>query len=249
MSNHDVDGPKNHDMAHFSAHQHLVPGGGGEGERGDEEAAGLDRGARYEGGAAARLAANHEGRDAEGGEEHRQAVIVGTADHVDEDQRVEGDEGGGAGRVDAAPDRQAGYDPGEAEDGDRRDRLEDRNGEPDRQPGQRVGREREERAVGARRFGPGDVGEGGVGRRRVGGVDVGVEAVPHPEAGVVDIAEGVVGEQDRGAGEGEDEDDDQPPDDAQAEPRRRREHAEVGEESRPDQPIGKPRVDDAETTG
>ena len=35
-------------------------------------------------------------------------VVVGAADDVDEDQRVEGDEGGGAQRVDAAPGGEAG---------------------------------------------------------------------------------------------------------------------------------------------
>ena len=221
-----VDGPKTPTSAEFSARQHRVAGGGERGRRGRRRGRGLDRGARDEGGAGGGLAADDQGGDAEHREEHREAVVVGAADHVDEDQRVEGDEGGGAARVDAAPGGQAGDDPGEAEDRDRRDRLQHRDREPDRQPGEGIGREGEEGAVGARRFGPGDVGEGGVGGRRVGRVDVGVEAVAHAEPGVVEVAEGVVGEQDRGAGEGEDGDDDQRADDARrraaAPPRARR---------------------------
>ena len=49
------------------------------------------------------------------------------------------------------------------------DRLEHADRGADRQPGERVGGEREERAVGAGRFGPGDVGEGGVGGAARGG--------------------------------------------------------------------------------
>ena len=175
-----------------------------------------------------------DGGDAEHRQQHRQAVVVGAADDVDEDQRVEGDEGGGAQRVDAAPGGEAGDERGEAEDRERRDRLQHRDREPDRQPGERVGGEGEERAVGAGRFGPGDVGEGRVGRRRVGRVDVGVEAVDDAEPGVVEVAEDVVGEQDRGAARRRvTTSDDRAPDDARAEPRRRGEHAEVGERSRP----------------
>ena len=82
----------------------------------------------------------------------------------------------------------------------RRDRLEDVDGGTDREPGERVGRQGEERAVGAGGFGPGDVGEGGVGGRRRRRVDVGVEAVQDSEPGVVDVAVDVVGEQRRQAG-------------------------------------------------
>ena len=84
-----------------------------------------------------------------------------------------------------------------AEDRGRRGRLEDVDGGTDRQPGQRVGRQREERAVGAGRLGPGDVGEGRVGGGRRRRVDVGIEAVEDAEPGVVDVAVDVVREQRR----------------------------------------------------
>src|SRR6185312_6897548 len=109
-----------------------------------------------------------------------EAVVVGAADDVDEDQRVEGDEGGGAQRVDAAPGAEAGGDEGEAEDRERRGYLQDRDPEPDRKPGERIGDEGEERAVGARRFDPGDMREGRVGWRGERGLDVGIEAVDDP---------------------------------------------------------------------
>ena len=59
---------------------------------------------------AAELAGAEDGGDAEHRQQHRQAVVVGAADDVDEDERVEGDEGGGAQRVDAAPGGEAGDD-------------------------------------------------------------------------------------------------------------------------------------------
>ena len=184
------------------------------------------------------------GGDGEHRQQHRQAVVVGAADDVDEDERVEGDEGGGAQRVDAAPGGEAGDDRGEAEHRERRDGLERRDREADRQPGERVGGEGEERAVGAGGFGPGDVREGGVGGGGERRVDVGVEAVDDPEPGVVEVAVDVVGEQDR------------------ARPRRRSPRAgslprrgaapsagrggedrEVGGEAHPHQGVGERRVD------
>ena len=42
-----------------------------------------------------------------------EAVVVGAADDVDEDERVEGDEGGGAQRVDAARGGEAGDERGD----------------------------------------------------------------------------------------------------------------------------------------
>ena len=105
---------------------------------------------------------------------------------------------------------------GQAEHRERRDRLQHRDRDADREPGERIGEEREERAVGAGRFGPGDVGEGGVGGRRQRRVDVGVEPVHDPQPRVVDVAEDVVGEQDRRQREGGDEDDDRSPDEARA---------------------------------
>ena len=181
-------------------------------------------------------------------QQHRQAVVVGAADDVDEDQRVERDEGGGAARVDAAG-------RGEARDQRRQpqhrgggDRLQrpDRGADP--QPGKRIGEQGEQRPVGAGRVGPGDVGEGGVGRRRGRGLDVGVEAVQDAEPGVVDVAVDVVGEQRRGQREGEDRHRDRSPDDAPAQPRRHHEHAEVGGEPHPHQDVGHPRLDAQLTT-
>ena len=174
---------------------------------------------------------------------------MGAADDVDQDERVERDERRGLRLVDSAPGGESRDDPGQSQHRDRRDRLQHRDRQPDRQPGEGVGHQGEQRAVGARGVGPGDVGEGRVVRRRVGGVDVGVEPVAHAEPGVVEVAEGVVREEHRGAGEGDDEDDDQRPDDGEAEPRGGDEHAEVGEEPRPHQSIGKTWVDGELTAG
>jgi hypothetical protein len=137
---------------------------------------------------------------------------VGAADDVDEDQGVEGDEGGGAQRLDAAPGGDAGGEEGDAEDGEGRCRLQGRDRRANREPRQGVGGEREQRAVGAGRFGPGDLGEGRIPRYRQRRVDVGVEAVADAEAGVGDVAVDVVGEEDRRQREGSDEEDDRPPD-------------------------------------
>src|SRR6185369_13882369 len=77
-------------------------GGGGEGEGGEEGGGGLDRYRRDEGRSGGGLSAGEERGDCEHREQHHQAVVVGAADDVDEDQGVEGDEGRGAGRVEAA---------------------------------------------------------------------------------------------------------------------------------------------------
>ncbi len=52
--------------------------------------------------AAEGLAGGEHGGDAERHQQDGEPVVVGAADYVDEDERVEGDEGGGRGRVDAA---------------------------------------------------------------------------------------------------------------------------------------------------
>ncbi len=162
---------------------------------------------------------------------------------MDEDQGVEREEGGGAQWVGAAP----GGDPGDqhrqSEHRERRHRLQHGDREADREPGQRVSEEGEQRAIGAGRFGPGDVGEGRVRWHRVGRVDVGVEAVDEAEAGVVDVAEDVVGEQHRCQGECGDEKDDRDPDDPRPERRGGEQKAEVGEEAGPDEGVGESRVD------
>ncbi len=189
------------------------------------------------------LAGAEEGGDGEHRQQHREAVVVGAADDVDEDQRVEGDEGGGAQRVGAAPGGEAGDDEGEAEDRERRDRLRGRDREPDREPGERVGGEREERAVGAGRFGPGDVREGRVAGGGERGMDVGVEAVDDAEPGVVEVAVDVVGEQDRSDREGGHREHDRCPDEAAAEGGGGGEDGEVGGEADPHQGIGERRVD------
>lgn len=102
---------------------------------------------------------------------------MGTADDVNEDQGVEGDEGRGSGGVDPTGGGDAGDQVGRCQDGGSRYGLEDVDGGVDRQPGERIDRQGEERAVGAGGVGPGDVGEGGVGRDARRGVNVGVEAV------------------------------------------------------------------------
>ena len=90
--------------------------------------------------------------------------------------------------------------------------FSDGDGRADREPGERVGRQGEERPVGARRSGPGRRGRrpGRPGAAR-GRADVGVEAVDDPEPGVVDVAVDVVGEQDRRQGEAGDEQRRSPP--------------------------------------
>src|SRR5665811_2094452 len=72
------------------------------GEGSNDGSGGLDRDRGDEGGAGARLSRREQGGDRGGGEQHRQAVVVGAADDVDQDERVEGDEGGSGERGDAA---------------------------------------------------------------------------------------------------------------------------------------------------
>jgi len=117
---------------------------------------------------------------------------VGAADDVDEDQGVEGDEGSGPGWVDAAGGGEAGNQVGRRQQGSGRYGLDYVDGGLNWEPGERVGRQGEERAVGAGGFGPGDLGESGVRGSAQRWVDVGVEAVQDAEAGVVDIAVDVV---------------------------------------------------------
>lgn len=139
---------------------------------------------------------------------------MGAAYYVDQDQRVEGDEGGGAEGVDAAPGGDAGGEGGDPEDRESCHGLQHRHRDPDRQPRERIGEEGEEGPVGARRFGPGDLGVGGIAGRRQRRVDVGVEPVADAEPGVVDVAVDVVGEQDGRHREARHQDDDRPPDGA-----------------------------------
>ena len=113
-------------------------------------------------------------------------------------------------------------------------RLQDVDRGANRQPGERVAGEGEERPVGAGRVRPGDVREGGVGRHRGRPPEVGIDAVQYAQPSVVDVAVDVVGEQRRQAGEGDEQDDDRTPDRAAgraAAPRAS--DAEVGGEARP----------------
>lgn len=63
------------------------------------------------------------------------------------------------------------------------------------------------------------------------------------EPGVVDVAVDVVGEKDRGDGEGGEEEADRAPDEAPSQSRRQGEDREVGEEADPDEGEGDPGVD------
>ena len=131
---------------------------------------------------------------------------------------------------------------GDGQDGGGRGRLEDVDGGVDRQPGERVGRQGEERAVGAGGFGPGDVGEGGVrgdarragGRRGRGraGRRGGRSRRSCRRRGRAAAA---------GRRRATSEDDDRRPDQPPPEPGRPDEHAEVGGEAGPHQAVGNPR--------
>ena len=130
---------------------------------------------------------------------------------------------------------------GQGERRERRDQLQHQHRGADRDPGQRVGAEREERPVDAGRAGPVDFGEGRVPRRRRGRVDVGVETVGDAQVGVVDVAVDVVGEQRRQQGEDHDQREDRAPDQAACRaPARIARTREVGEEAGPDQGEGRP---------
>jgi hypothetical protein len=122
---------------------------------------------------------------------------VGAADDVDEDERVEGDEGRRPARVDTARGSKAGDEVGGGEDCGRGGGLEHVDRDADGEPGERQGGEGEERPIGAGRVPPVDVGEGGVAPDGSGRMEIGVEAVQLVEAGVVDVAVDIVGEQRR----------------------------------------------------
>jgi hypothetical protein len=125
-------------------------------------------------------------------QQYGDAVVVGAADDVDEDQGVEGDERRGAQGVDAAGWRHASDEQCGGENSSRGDRLEDVDGSVDGQPGERVGHQGEEGPVGAGGFAPGDLRKDWIRRHAQRRIDVGIEAVQGPQASIVDVAVDVV---------------------------------------------------------
>ena len=209
--------------------------GAEQGERRHQRRRGFDRDAGHDGSSAARLArAEHQG-DAPEHREGHQAVVVGSADHVHEHQRVErhkGSRGGGGDPAHRGQARDQGRGPQHREG---RDRLQHPQGSRHSDQAQGVGGEREQRAVDARRLpivlhprGGEIVGDRG--RREV----VRVQPVEGPQASVGDVAEHVQRQKRGRQRERQRAADDRPPHGTPTQRARAHDHAEIGGEGDPE---------------
>ncbi len=185
------------------------------GERQGDRGRCLEPRGDHEADAAAEPARSERPGQPEGHYESHEGVVVGTADHVDQDERIEGDQSGRGARVEAARGRHPRRQPGGAEHRKRRDALQHVDGRAQAQLREREGQDREQGPVGADHVAVVEQER----QRRVPGYGlgcglVGVEAVQGVQPGIGEVAEHVQREQGRSDREGQQQRADGPPEQA-----------------------------------